>query len=79
MALGELEQGQCDSFLEDLVAAVAHEHDQLCGEVHTVLKCDFHSNRLLFKEKVDGLGIGLEVVDLIGRKSWWFLHFLHTG
>lgn len=31
VALGELEQGECDSLLEDLVAAVAHKHDQFCG------------------------------------------------
>lgn len=79
VAFGELKQGQRDSLLEDLVAAVAHEHNQLCGEVHTILERDFQSNRLLLKEVVDGLGIGLEVIDLIGRKSWWFLHLLYTG
>ena len=48
VASGELEQGQRDSLLEDLVAAVAHEHDQLCGQVHAVLERDLHGHGLLF-------------------------------
>jgi len=52
-----------DSILQYFVAAVAHEHHQLCGEVDAVLERDVYCYLLFLQEMVDGLRIGLEVVD----------------
>lgn len=78
VTLSEFEKGEGDSLLEDFVATVAHKHDQLCCQVNAVLQSDFHSNRFLLKEVIDSLGIGFEVIDLIGRQGGRLLNLLHT-
>jgi hypothetical protein len=63
VGLCQLEEGMGDSILQYFVAAVAHEHHQLCGEVDAVLERDVYCYLLFLQEMVDGLRIGLEVVD----------------